>query len=131
MVSIAKAISGHTNRQKVKSYLEKRNRALARDFFNLSWDERNMEGYDETMKDAVEWADEMDATRVRCGNDEPYEGRRARTYKHFIISPDPDDHIDLPARANLRERGPRSSLATTKWPSCTTTTTRTGSRMRT
>ncbi|QWT17504.1 hypothetical protein KPC83_06630 [Collinsella sp. zg1085] len=45
---------GHTNRQKVKTYLEKRNRALARDFFNLSWDERDMEGYDETMKDAVE-----------------------------------------------------------------------------
>lgn len=62
---IVKAISGHTNCQKVKSYLEKRNRALARDFFNLSWDERDMEGYDETMKDAVEWADEMDATRVR------------------------------------------------------------------
>ena len=53
---IVKAISGHTNCQKVKTYLEKRNRALARDFFNLSWDERDMEGYDETMKDAVEWA---------------------------------------------------------------------------
>ncbi|WP_124061322.1 relaxase/mobilization nuclease domain-containing protein [Gordonibacter sp. Marseille-P4307] len=98
---IVKAISGHTNCQKVKTYLEKRNRALARDFFNLSWDERDMEGYDETMKDAVEWADEMDATRARCGNDEPYEGRRARTYKHFIISPDPDDHIDLPALREL------------------------------
>lgn len=45
--------------------------------------------------------DEMDATRARCGNDEPYEGRRARTYKHFIISPDPDDHIDLPALREL------------------------------
>lgn len=41
---IVKAISGHTNCQKVKTYLEKRNRALARDFFNLSWDERDMEG---------------------------------------------------------------------------------------
>lgn len=98
---IVKAISGHTNCQKVKTYLEKRNRALSRDFFNLSWDEREMQGYDETMKDAVEWADEMDATRARCGNDEPYEGRRARTYKHFIISPDPDDHIDLPALREL------------------------------
>ncbi|WP_303132863.1 relaxase/mobilization nuclease domain-containing protein [uncultured Olsenella sp.] len=98
---IVKAISGHTNCQKVKTYLEKRNRALARDFFNLSWDEREMQGYDEAMKDAVEWADEMDATRVRCGNDEPYEGRRARTYKHFIISPDPDDHIDLPVLREL------------------------------
>mgnify|MGYP000422215814 CR=1 FL=1 len=86
---IVKAISGHTNCQKVKTYLEKRNRAMARDFFNLSWDERDMEGYDETMKNVVGWDDEMDATRVRCGNDEPYEGRRVRTYKHFIISPTP------------------------------------------
>lgn len=70
---IVKVISGHTNCQKVKTYLEKRNRALAGDFFNLLWDERDMEGYDETMKDVVGWADEMDATRVRCGNDEPYE----------------------------------------------------------
>lgn len=98
---IVKAISGHTNCQKVKTYLEKRNRALARDFFNLLWDERDMEGYDETMKDVVGWADEMDATRVRCGNDEPYESRRVRTYKHFIISPDSDDHIDLPVLREL------------------------------
>ena len=98
---IVKTISGHTNCQKVKTYLEKRNRALARDFYNLSWDERDMEGYDEAMKDAVEWADEMDATRAGNGNDAAYEGRRARTYKHFIISPDPDDRIDLPALREL------------------------------
>lgn len=98
---IVKAISGHTGCQKVKTYLEKRNRALARDFYNLSWDERAMEGYDETTKDAVEWADEMDATRTGNGNDEAYEGRRARTYKHFIISPDPDDRIDLAALREL------------------------------
>lgn len=48
---IVKAISGHTSCQKVKTYLEKRNRALARDFYNLSWDEREMEGYDDAMKD--------------------------------------------------------------------------------
>lgn len=61
---IVKAISGHTSCQKVKTYLEKRNRALARDFYNLSWDERDMEGYDEVLKNAVEWDDEMDATRA-------------------------------------------------------------------
>lgn len=98
---IVKAISGYTSCQKVKTYLEKRNRALARDFYNLSWDEREMEGYDEVLKDAVEWADEMDATRAGNGNDEAYEGRRARTYKHFIISPDPDDRIDLAALREL------------------------------
>lgn len=97
---IVKAISGHTTCQKVKTYLEKRNRALARDFFNLSWDEREMEGFDESLKENVEWADEMDFTRSQFGNDKPYEGRRARTYKHFIISPDPEDDIDL---ASLRE----------------------------
>lgn len=48
---IVKAISRHTNCQKVKTYLEKRN--------------------------------------------------LARIYKHFIISPDPDDHIDLPALREL------------------------------
>ena len=101
MMPIVKAISGHTSCQKVKTYLEKRNRALARDFYNLSWDERAMEGYDETTKDAVEWADEMDATRAGNGNDEAYEGRRARTYKYFIISPDPDDRIDLAALREL------------------------------
>ena len=42
---IVKAISGHTSCQKVKTYLEKRNRALACDFYNLSWDEREI-GYD-------------------------------------------------------------------------------------
>lgn len=98
---IVKAISGHTSCQKVKTYLEKRNRALARDFYNLSWDEREMEGYDEESKASVEWAGEMDATRVLFGNGEPYEGRRARTYKHFIISPDPEDGIDLPALREL------------------------------
>lgn len=101
MMPIVKAISGHTNCQKVKTYLEKRNRALARDFYNLSWDEREMEGYSEAAKEYVEWADEMDATRMRNGTNEPYEGRRARTYKHFIISPDPDDDIGLPALREL------------------------------
>ena len=98
---IVKAISGHTSCQKVKRYLEKNGRALARDFFNLSWDEREMEGYDESLKANVEWADEMDATRAQNGNDESYEGRRARTYKHFIISPDPEDRIGLPALREL------------------------------
>ena len=98
---VVKAISGHTSCQKVKSYLEKNGRALARDFFNLSWDEREMEGYDESLKAGVEWADEMDATRAENGNDQPYEGHRARTYKHFIISPDPEDGIGLPALREL------------------------------
>lgn len=60
-----------------------------------------MAGSDESMKDAVEWADEMDETRRRHGNNQPHEGRAARTHKHFILSPDPNDHIDLPVLREL------------------------------
>ncbi|RNL46020.1 relaxase/mobilization nuclease domain-containing protein [Paraeggerthella hongkongensis] len=92
---IIKPISGHTNTQRIASYLEKDGRALARDFFNLSWDEREMEGYDPDLKGDVRWADEMDRTREAFGNDQPHGGRPARTFKHYVISPDPKDDIGL------------------------------------
>lgn len=92
---IIKPISGHTNTQRIASYLEKDGRALARDFFNLSWDEREMEGYDPDLKVDVRWADEMDRTREAFGNDQPHGGRPARTFKHYVISPDPKDNIGL------------------------------------
>jgi hypothetical protein len=94
---ILKVISGHTNCKDIKRYLEKHNRALARDFYNLSWDERDMEGYGEEDKVDVSWADEMDELRVLFENDKPYEGRKARTYIHYMLSPDPEDGIDLDA----------------------------------
>lgn len=94
---ILKPISGHTGCRNVRRYLEKNGRAIARDFFNLSWDEREMAGYDEADKEAVEWDREMDRTRSSFGNDAPYKGRKARTYKHFVISPDPEDDIDIEA----------------------------------
>lgn len=94
---ILKPISGHTGCRNVRKYLEKNGRAIARDFFNLSWDEREMAGYDEADKDAVEWDREMDQTRASFGNDASYKGRKARTYKHFVISPDPEDDIDIEA----------------------------------
>lgn len=94
---ILKPISGHTGCRNVRRYLEKNGRAIARDFFNLSWDEREMAGYDEAGKEAVEWDREMDRTRASFGNDAPCKGRKARTYKHFIISPDPEDDIDIEA----------------------------------
>ena len=37
---ILKPIYGHTGCRNVRRYLEKNGRAIARDFFNLSWDER-------------------------------------------------------------------------------------------
>lgn len=94
---ILKPISGHTGCRNVRKYLEKNGRAIARDFFNLSWDEREMSGYDLAGKDAVEWDREMDRMRASFGNDTPYKGGKARTYKHFVISPDPEDDIDIEA----------------------------------
>ncbi len=98
---ILKPIAGHSGTTStIKAYLEKNGRALARDFFNLSWDERRKEGLDEADKALVPWDEEMDATRHAYGNDTPWHGKQARTFKHFILSPDPDDRIDL---GSLRE----------------------------
>lgn len=94
---ILKPISGHTGCRNVRKYLEKNGRAIARDFFNLSWDEREMSSYDQAGKEAVEWDREMDQMRASFGNDAPCKGRKARTYKHFVISPDPEDDIDIDA----------------------------------
>lgn len=96
---ILKPIAGHTSCQNIQRYLEKDGRALAHDFFNLSWDEREDDD-DEMLKSEVRWADEMDDVRHRAGNDSPFGGMRARTYKHFVLSPSPEDNIDL---ATLRE----------------------------
>lgn len=98
---IIKPISGHTDTQRIQAYLEKDGRALARDFFNLSWDEVAMAGYDKAIKDAVVWADEMDQLRAAFGNDQPHGGRPARTFKHYVVSPDPEDRITLEALREL------------------------------
>lgn len=97
---ILKPISGHTSCQNIQRYLEKEGRALAHDFFNLSWDEREDDD-DEELKSVVRWADEMDETRRRAGNDRPFGGMPARTYKHFVLSPSPEDRIDLAALREL------------------------------
>lgn len=93
-----KQIAAHTNCQAIQNYLERDGRALAKDFFNLSVDERD--GYGDEGKD-IRWADEMDAMRCAFGNDTPFGSMRARTYKHFVVSPDPEDDIDLPALREL------------------------------
>ncbi len=93
-----KQIAAHTGCQNIQRYLEKGDRALAKDFFNLSIDERD--GYGDDDKEDVQWAEEMDSMRSRFGNDRPFRNLRARTYKHFIISPDPEDGIGL---SSLRE----------------------------
>ena len=94
-MAVLKAINGHTGCGRIKDYLEKGGRALLRDFFNLSWDEVEDKGLDSALKDEVDWALEMDALRRDYGNDAPWKGQRAITFRHYVISPDPGDNIGL------------------------------------
>lgn len=94
-MAVLKAINGHTGCGRIKDYLEKGGRALLRDFFNLSWDEVEDKGLDAALKDEVDWALEMDALRRDYGNDTPWKGQRAITFRHYVISPDPSDNIGL------------------------------------
>lgn len=98
---VIKPIAGHTSCQGVKRYLEKNGRALAVDLLNLSWDEDRDGHLDPDLKNEIDWADEMDLTRIANGNDTPWRGKRARTYMHFVVSPDPKDKITLPQLRDL------------------------------
>lgn len=95
-MTILKPISGHTGLAKARAYLEQDGRALARDFLNLDAPElasdEELPSYGE-----FDWASVMDATRTEFGNDAPWGDRRARTYKHYIVSPDPRDAASLTA----------------------------------
>ena len=84
---LLKPISGHTSCRGAFRYLTKDGRALAADYLNLDMPER--EG------DAFDWASAMDATRSCWRNDTPWGGRPCRTYKHYMLSPDPKDHVGL------------------------------------
>lgn len=106
-----KAINGHTGCGRIEDYLEKSGRALMRDFFNLSWDEVEDRGQDIALKDEVEWAREMDELRHDFRNDESWKGRRAITFRHYVISPDPSDDIDLEGLRGVDPRlGPQALL---------------------
>ncbi|RDB55486.1 relaxase [Paraeggerthella hongkongensis] len=89
-----KCISGHTSTRSIQRYLEKGDRALATDFVNL---DAPVKGVRDGMEDhgAFDWWREMDRTRVDFGNDTPWNGQRVRTWKHYTLSPNPDDGIDL------------------------------------
>lgn len=105
---VIKPIAGHTSVRGVSDYLQKDGRALAVDLYNLSWDEDRDAELDPDLKQDVDWAAEMDLTRIANGNDAPWRGKRARTYMHFIVSPDPKDKVTLPqlrelTRAWIRE----------------------------
>ncbi len=80
---ILKPISGHGSTGGIRRYLEKGGRALARDLFNLSYDERDAGALGDGAKEACAWDAEMDATRAAFGTDVPWRGKPARTFKHF------------------------------------------------
>lgn len=91
---IVKPISGHTGCGGIFRYLTKGGRALAQDLVNLDWSPEHPCGY-------ADWAEEMDFTRIAHGNHRPWKGKPARTYKHYVVSPDPGDGVTLEALREL------------------------------
>ena len=69
----------------IQDYLEKNNRAIARDFLNFPTDR------DHTRN----WSYFFDETRAQYGNDKQWGGKDPVTYQHFIVSPDPRDEVDI------------------------------------
>ncbi|MCH3968635.1 MAG: relaxase/mobilization nuclease domain-containing protein [Atopobiaceae bacterium] len=105
-----KAISGHTGLGGARRYLEHDGRALAKDFIELAAPviddtETGLPCYGDYPWDVV-----MDRRRAAEGNDTAWRGRRARTYKHYIVSPDPKDRIPLDALRRLTTRWARESF---------------------
>ena len=96
-----KAISGHTSVKGIRRYLTKKNRALAEDHINLD---------PPAPGAALDWAAAMDATRRLYGNDSAWRGRRARTYKHYVVSPDPKDRVSLEGLRALAAEWARESF---------------------
>jgi len=94
-MAYVKAISGHTKLGAAQRYLEKEGRALARDFLNLDAPMVGLDADGNPEYREFDWASEMDGTREKLGNDRPFKGRKARTYKHYVISPDPRDAVSL------------------------------------
>ena len=75
-------------------YLTRDGRALAADYINCS----EIDGSGREV-----WR-QMDDTRRLFGTDRPdihSPNGRMRTFEHFIISPDPRDHVDLPTLRSL------------------------------
>ena len=78
-----KPLSGHSSTKWIRYYLFKNDRALDRDFLNLT--DRDWKGRD--------WAKVMDRTREIFGNDKPVKkDAKVRTYEHIIISLDEKDN---------------------------------------
>lgn len=82
-----KILSGHSSAKWIRYYLFKNDRALDKDFLNLT--DRDWKGRD--------WAKVMDRTREIFGNNVPVKkNTKVRTYEHMIISLDEkDDGVEL------------------------------------
>lgn len=98
---LLKPIAGHTGCAGIKSYLEKGGRALGIQVMNFAWQEERVFEDVATAPVGFDWAASMDATRHACGNDTPYRGKPARTFKHFVLSPDPQDGLSAEQVAEL------------------------------
>lgn len=75
-------------------------RALAIDFLNI---DAPVSGVRDGLEDhgRIEWWREMDRTWAAFGNDAAWNGHHARAWKHYILSPDPEDSIELPRLCRL------------------------------
>ena len=68
---------------------------------NFAWQEEHVFEDIAAAPVGFDWAASMDATRHACGNDTPYRGKPARTFKHFVLSPDPQDGLSTGQVAEL------------------------------
>lgn len=89
-MTILKKLRSHEKScKRIFEYLEHggnpEHRAIARDFNNF--------GCHKELEDA--WGETMDETRIAWDNNRDWGSRKAVTYHHFIISPDPKDDIDI------------------------------------
>ncbi|WP_162457329.1 relaxase/mobilization nuclease domain-containing protein [Gordonibacter urolithinfaciens] len=97
---ILKQIAGHGSCARLQRYLEKNGRALARDLFNFDGVPEPDHDVEPDPIGRFDWAGTMDRVRKEEGNDLPWKGKEARTFKHFVLSPSPADGMDL---RSLRE----------------------------
>jgi hypothetical protein len=96
-----KFIAGHTGTGAIRSYLQRNGRALAVDYLNL--DAPVLQGNlgELPAYGDFDWSAAMDRTRRDYGTGSSWHGKRARTFKHYIFSPDPSDDLDLQSLRRL------------------------------
>lgn len=96
-----KFITGHTGTAAIRSYLEKNGRALAVDYLNLDVPASVGNLGELPDNERFDWASAMDATRREFGKDADWRGKSARTFKHYIFSPNPSDDLDVDSLRKL------------------------------